>query len=294
VSAPAAMKVLIVGAGGQVGRALVTSAPLGAEVVALSHAQLDMGDARAVAQAVRQHAPDVVINAAGYTAVDRAEAEPEAARRANADGPGYLAASARDLGARLLHISTDYVFDGTASVPYLPESATNAVSVYGQTKLAGENAVRRLPPGRSVIVRTAWLYAAQGHNFVNTMLRVMWGRGPVRVVTDQLGAPTAAGSLAAALWRVVDRPEIVGIHHWTDAGIASWYDFAVAIAEEATTLGVVPAGVSVVPVSSREYSTPARRPAYSVLDCSSLRTLGLAPVHWRQRLRTVLAEIRGG
>jgi dTDP-4-dehydrorhamnose reductase len=277
-----------------VGRALAAGAPVGLEFAQLSHGELDIGDPRAVAQAIRHHAPDVIINAAAYTAVDRAEAEPELARRTNSDGPKHLAAAARECGTRLVHISTDYVFDGTACVPYPPGAATNPLNVYGHTKLGGEKAVLEILPERSVILRTAWIYAAQGRNFLNTMLRVMRSNGSVRVVTDQLGTPTAAGSVAAAIWRIIATPEVVGVHHWTEAGVASWYDFAVAIAEEAAALGLISGDITVVPIATHEYPTPARRPPFSVLDQTSLQALGLAPVHWRKRLRNVLAEIKDG
>ncbi len=288
------MKVLITGANGQVGRALAAATPVGLELAQLSHGELDIGDPREVTQAIRHHTPHIIINAAAYTAVDRAEAEPELARRVNADGPRHLAGAAKDCGARLIHLSTDYVFDGNACVPYAPGAATNPLNVYGHTKLAGEKAVLEILPQRSVILRTAWIYAAEGRNFVNTMLRVMRANGSVRVVADQFGTPTAAASVAAAIWRIITTSEIGGVHHWTDAGVASWYDLAVAIAEEAAALGLVSQDIAVVPITTREYPTPARRPPFGVLDQTSLQALELAPVHWRKRLRHVLAEIKNG
>jgi len=186
------------------------------------------------------------------------------------------------------------VFDGVASTPYRPESATNPLSVYGVTKLAGERAVLEEYPERSLVLRTAWVYAAEGGNFVRTMLRVMNANATVRVVADQVGTPTAARSLAETIWQLVAKPEITGIHHWTDAGVASWYDFAVAIAEEGGLLGLVPPDVTVTPISTAEYPTPARRPSYSVLDKTSLTSRGLTPLHWRKRLRSVLGEMKSG
>ena len=289
------MKALITGAGGQVGRILSSDAPPGVEVLACGHKDLDIADASAVSDYIRVHAPDVIINAAAYTAVDRAESEPELARKGNADGPRHLAtAAAHAPGTRLIHLSTDFVFDGAASVPYRPEAATNPLSVYGTTKLAGERAVLEELPGRSVVLRTAWVYAAEGANFVRTMLRVMKANGTVRVVSDQVGTPTAARWLAEAIWQLVAKPETTGIHHWTDAGVASWYDFAVAIAEEGALLGLVPPDVTVTPIATVEYPTPARRPSYSVLDKTSLTSRGLTPLHWRKRLRSVLGEMKGG
>ncbi len=190
------MKVLITGAQGQVGRALLAAPPAHAEIVAMGRAELDIGVADAVAEAVRQHRPDVIINAAAYTAVDRAESEPEVARVANELGPKHLADAAHATGARLIHVSTDFVFDGRSSLAYAPDATPNPLNVYGATKLAGERAVQAVLPERSVILRTAWLYAAEGRNFVRTMLRLMQNERIVRVVTDQIGTPTAAHSVA--------------------------------------------------------------------------------------------------
>lgn len=288
------MKVLITGASGQVGRSLSSHAPSGTEVLCCGHKDLDIAAASSVSDYVRLREPDVIINAAAYTAVDRAESEPELARKANADGPRYLAAAARACKARFIHVSTDFVFDGAASAPYRPEAPTNPLSVYGVTKLAGERAVIEEYPERSVVLRTAWVYAAEGSNFVRTMLRVMNANATVRVVADQVGTPTAARSLAETIWQLVAKPEITGIHHWTDAGVASWYDFAVAIAEEGSLLGLVPPDVTVTPIATAEYPTPARRPSYSVLDKTSLTSRGLTPLHWRKRLRNVLGEMKSG
>jgi dTDP-4-dehydrorhamnose reductase len=285
------MKVLITGAGGQVGRMLLEARPAEIEAIGCTHAELDIGAQRAVRDCVQRHRPAVVINAAAYTAVDKAESESDAAQRINAEGPGYLAAAVRECGARMIHISTDFVFDGAASVPYRPDSATNPLSVYGRTKRDGERAVLQALPDHSTIVRTAWVYAATGANFVRTMLRVMRANGTVRVVADQVGTPTAARSLAETLWRIAGTHQIRGIHHWTDAGVASWYDFAVAIAEEGAQLGLVSPDVTVTPITTADYPTPARRPSYSVLDKRSLAPYGLSPIHWRQRLRAVLKEI---
>jgi dTDP-4-dehydrorhamnose reductase len=285
------MKVLVTGAGGQVGRMLLEAKPADGEVIACAHADLDVGDGDAVRECIRRHRPAVIINAAAYTAVDKAESETALAQRINAQGPDHLAAAANACGARLIHISTDFVFDGAASTPYQPEAATNPLSVYGKTKRDGELAVLGGLPQRSVVVRTAWVYAAFGANFLRTMLRVMRANGTARVVADQVGTPTAARSLAEALWRIAGNVEIRGIHHWTDAGAASWYDFAVAIAEDGAQLGLLPPDVAVTPITTADYPTPARRPSYSILDKRSLASFGLTPIHWRKRLRSVLKEI---
>jgi dTDP-4-dehydrorhamnose reductase len=286
------MKVLVTGVGGQLGRSLARSVPAQISLLTTAHKELDIADADAVHTYIRAHSPQVIINAAAHTAVDRAESEPELARRVNSDGPRQLALAARESGARLIHISTDFVFDGRASSPYRPDSLTNPLSTYGATKLAGENGVLEVLPEESVIVRTAWVYAALGNNFVRTMLRIMKANRSVRVVADQVGTPTAAVGLAEIIWSIVARPEIRGIHHWTDAGVASWYDFAVAIAEEGAQRGLVPHDVTVTPITTADYPTPARRPAYSVLDKASLTSNGFTIVHWRKRLRGVLEEIQ--
>ena len=287
------MRVLITGAHGQVGRSLLATVPEAVTAIGLSHAELDIGDTAAVHRVIAGEQPQVILNAAAYTAVDRAETDPESARRVNAQGPRHLAEAAAAQGARLLHLSTDFVFDGRSSTPYTPEAPTAPLGAYGRSKLEGEQAVRALLPQASVVLRTAWVYAAQGRNFLRTMLRLMAETHEVRVVCDQIGTPTAASSVAELLWALTARPEISGVHHFTDAGTASWYDFAMAICEEATRLGLLPPGVTVTPIRSAEYPSAARRPAYSVLDCSALRAaLPLAPRHWRVALRETLKSLQ--
>lgn len=286
------MKVLITGARGQVGQAMLRSVPGGCDVHAPGREELDIssGDAvRAIAQRVR---PDVIVNAAAYTAVDQAETHSRVCFQVNAEGPLFLARCARELGARLLQISTDFVFDGKASSPYLPGADPKPLSVYGESKRIGEQAVLQTLGDGAVVLRTAWVYASWGSNFLRTMLRLMAERRSVRVVADQVGSPTAAQSVANVLWKLVERADIHGIYHWTDAGVASWYDFAVAIAEEGASLQLLPPDIEVLPIPTADYPTPARRPAYSVLDKqSTYATLGLRPIHWRANLRATLKEI---
>ena len=285
------MKVLITGAGGQLGRALMALAPGGTTVHGVRHEQLDIAEAPAVESFIRDYRPDVLINAAGFTRVDDAEKEREMAERANATGPAVLAAACRAVGAWLLHVSTDYVFDGHRSQPYSPAAAVNPLGVYGKTKLAGERAVSRELPERHTVVRTSWLYAPEGRNFLTTMLRLMGSRPQLAVVSDQIGAPTSVTGLASVLWAFAPRRS-AGLYHWCDSGVASWYDFAVAIAEEAVSLGVLTAGPTILPISSAEYPTAAPRPAYSLLDKRETeRLLGLAAPHWRYALRGTLRSL---
>ncbi|MGA2565168.1 MAG: dTDP-4-dehydrorhamnose reductase [Steroidobacteraceae bacterium] len=287
------MKVLITGASGQVGRALLESAPEEMELRAFTRQELGISDEGCVREAVAAWQPALIVNAAAYTAVDKAESEPELAAAINAHGPRHLAQAARSiLGCRLLHISTDYVFDGRATEAYRPGDPTNPLSVYGRTKLSGERAVLEVLRERAVVLRTAWVYAAQGKNFLLTMLRLMSERGAVRVVADQYGAPTAAASIARALWVIARRPDVHGVLHWTDAGRASWYEFAQAIAEEGRAVGLLPNPVQVTPITSAEYPTAAPRPAYSVLDsAASIAQLGLTPAPWRVNLRSTLNRL---
>jgi dTDP-4-dehydrorhamnose reductase len=287
------VRVLITGASGQVGSALYRSAPPGSQLQAMTRAELDIRDAPAVEAAVRAFAPQVIINAAAYTAVDRAEEESQLATAINAHGPAALARAAHARpGCRLLHISTDYVFDGRATRPYQPQDRPNPLSVYGRSKLQGEQAVTEQLGERAVILRTAWVYAAEGKNFLLTMLRLMRERGAVRVVADQLGTPTAADSVARALWVVASRPDIRGILHWTDAGTESWCGFATAIAQEAQAAGLVSVIPQVTAIATADYPTRAHRPANSVLDTASTSTLlGITPCPWRTNLRATVAMI---
>jgi dTDP-4-dehydrorhamnose reductase len=259
----------------------------------LSRAELDISNAAAVRDRVTAFRPAVIINAAAYTAVDKAESEPELAHAINAQGPRLLAQAALAIpGCRLLHISTDYVFDGRAARAYKPSDPTNPLSTYGRTKLEGETAVLEVLPERAVILRTAWVYAPQGQNFLLTMLRLMRERGAVSVVADQHGTPTTAGSIAGALWAIAHRPGTRHILHWTDAGRATWYDFAMAIAEEGRNAGLLSNSVQVTPITTADYPTPAHRPGNSVLDCSeSVAQLGLTPASWRDNVRAMLATL---
>jgi dTDP-4-dehydrorhamnose reductase len=285
------VNVLITGAGGQLGRGLVALAPEKTRVCALTRQQLDIADTRAVDSALRELRPDVLVNAAGFTSVDDAESEREVAERANATGPATLAAACGSVGAWLLQVSTDYVFDGEQTRPYGPAAVAKPLSVYGLTKLQGELAVTRELPSQSTVVRASWLYAAEGRNFLTTMLRLMKSRPQLTVVSDQIGAPTSVPGLARVLWALTVR-RAAGCYHWCDSGVASWYDFAVAIADEAVSLGVLASSPPILPITSADYPTAARRPRCSLLDKRDTeRLLGVTAPHWRRALRETLGAL---
>lgn len=283
------MKALVTGVNGQLGRALLASQPAGWTCMALDRRALDLADHDAIARMVDAEQPDIVFNAAAYTAVDKAESEPELAYAINAGAPGAFAKALAGSGKRLIQVSTDFVFDGLrggACLPYRPDEPRNPQSIYGASKAAGEDAAGP----EAIVVRTSWVHAAGGANFVRTMLRLMGGRDTLRVVADQIGSPTWATGLARALWALaaIDRP---GVYHHRDAGVASWYDFANAIAEEAFALGLLSRLPVVVPIATADYPTPAKRPSFSVLDVSQTRgLLGDDHVHWRSNLKTMLQE----
>ncbi len=288
------MKVLIVGSKGQLGRTLCFTAPNEVTFLPLDLPEFDITDARVVDQVVGNAQPDVIINASAYTAVDRAEEETDLAYRVNAVGPKHLALAARKNDARMIHISTDYVFDGTASTPYRPDSPCSPLGVYGKSKLQGEINVQD-HHNDWVIIRTSWLYSEHGNNFVLTMLRLMNEMDKLTVVADQIGAPTWAVTLAESIWSVVDKPKLKGIFHWSDAGVASWYDFALAIQEEALALGLLNRAVSIIPTSTVDYPTPAKRPAYSLLYVTNnLHEFGTVRLHWRVALRHMLGAMQDG
>jgi dTDP-4-dehydrorhamnose reductase len=277
------MRLLVTGADGQLGRELVGMASSAShDVVGFDRAGCDITVPGAAGAALERHRPEVVINCAAWTRVDAAEAEVDAAYRANALGPRLLAAACHDAAVLLCHVSTDFVFDGSAVSPIDEWSEPRPLSVYGASKLAGEDEVRRLCPHHQV-VRTSWLYGQDGPNFVLTMLRLAREGGRLRVVADQRGAPTWTGDLAAALLRLAELGT-PGVYHLSNAGETTWHGFAEAIVEEAGL------AVPVEPITTADYPAPARRPAYSVLDNRVWRLLGERPLRaWRDGLHAYLA-----
>ncbi|HOI91878.1 MAG TPA: dTDP-4-dehydrorhamnose reductase [Candidatus Rifleibacterium sp.] len=285
-------RVIITGANGQLGFELRRTAPENSVLLALTRSELDITSRDSVFACIAREQPGVIINCAAYTAVDRAESEIEKAHAVNQIGPRYLAEAARQHNALLVHISTDFVFDGSQGRPYSIEDRPNPLSVYGKSKLAGENEVVN-SGAEAFIVRTAWLYSSHGNNFVKTMLRLMKERESIGVVADQIGTPTWANSLAQVIWQLIDR-NARGLFHWSDAGVASWYDFAVAIQEEAHALGLLQKQIPIKAIATTDYPLPATRPGFSVLDkTATCRLIGHQPDHWRTNLRQMLKELTG-
>lgn len=292
------MRVLITGARGQVGHELLRLAPNAFfDVVGLGSEDLNITDAHAVAREVERLQPQLIINAAAYTAVDRAESEPERAFAVNRDGPLNLGCAAERLGIPVLHISTDYVFAGDARTPYREDDPTAPTGRYGASKLAGEQALAA-SCSRYIVMRTSWVFGAHGHNFVKTMLRLSKERDSLSVVADQQGCPTSAASIARALWLLVHRYQregslAWGVYHYRGAPACSWHGFAEEIFRQAHLLGLITHKPIVYAITTEQYPTPARRPAWSVLDCSLLKQLyGIESVDWRDELKSVLAELQ--
>lgn len=287
------MKVAVIGKNGQLAWELTRSQPAGWQVCNWGSAELNVVDAEAVNEQLQKFRPQVVINCAAYTAVDKAESDAINAYAINEKGVRNLALACASLNARLLHVSTDFVFDGRKSSPYNGADQPNPLGVYGASKLAGERQLQQLLPAASLIVRTSWVYSANGNNFVKTILRLLREKPQLNVVADQVGSPTWAKNLALWLWQVAEKPEVCGLYHWSDAGVASWYDFAVAIQELALEKGLLETAKPLYPIPSEAYPTPARRPHYSVMDKRAAESVsGTRAGHWRQYLSQMLDEMQ--
>lgn len=290
------IKVLVTGASGQLGFELQATCPARYVLIAMDAETLDITQSAQIEAALDQYQLNVIINAAAYTAVDKAESDEANAWRINAIAPellanAILARRSKEQSIRLVQILTDFVFDGQQATPYLPDARTKPLNVYGASKLAGEQAVQGLLAD-ALIVRTAWLYSVHGHNFVKSMLRLMAEKPQLGVVYDQVGAPTWARTLANTLWALLDK-QAQGIFHCADNGVASWYDLAVAIQAETLALGMLTNAISIKPIRSEAYPTPAQRPAFSVMDKHATENLLATSLpHWRDSLRAMLGELK--
>ena len=289
--------ILVIGKNGQVGSELSHALRANGDITALGRAELDLTNPDAIRAIIRAAKPDVIVNAAAYTAVDKAESEPELAMQVNAIAPGIMAEEALRLGALLVHYSTDYVFDGAKPAAYIESDIPNPLNVYGRTKLAGEQAIQATGAAH-YILRTSWVYAAEGANFLNTILRLARERPELRIVDDQLGAPTSAQAIADMTAQLICRlngpqPKY-GVYHLTAAGAVTWFGFAQAILDEAKKVPGIKAP-RLIPIITAEYPSPARRPANSQLNTGYLtKTFGITPAPWRDMLVHCLQEkLRG-
>ncbi|PSF38408.1 dTDP-4-dehydrorhamnose reductase [Aphanothece hegewaldii CCALA 016] len=285
-------RILLIGSQGQVGQELQLILPQIGEVIGVGRDRLDLSDGEKLRQIIIEAKPDYLVNAAAYTAVDKAESELELANAINGIAPQIMATEAKKMGATFLHISTDYVFDGQKNTPYLETDSTNPLGAYGSSKLLGENAIQEVG-GNSIILRTAWVYGTSGKgNFVKTMLRVGKEREQLKVVVDQVGSPTWAKDIADAIAKLLTSKTAPGIYHFTNSGVVSWYDFAEAIFSEARQIGFPLCVKEVFPITTDQYPTPAKRPAYSVLSGQKITPLlGTYPPYWRDSLKQMLKQL---
>jgi dTDP-4-dehydrorhamnose reductase len=285
------MKALVCGASGQLGAALRSRVPANVELVAASRQELDITDLTALQEKLEQERVSVVINAAAYTDVEGAERFRETAFKVNAQGTATLARACAATDARLIHVSTDFVFDGEKRTPYATDDEPRPLSVYGLSKLQGEREALTILGTNACIVRTSWLHSARGANFVTKILARMQGDPAVRVVTDEIGSPTSAYSLAEALWRSAERT-VSGVHHWSDAGVVTRFEFASAIADRAFQVGLLRSRPSLQPALVADFASSAKRPAYSVLDTQRTQAaLDLDIRHWKDGLELTLQDL---
>lgn len=287
-----ARKVIVLGKNGQLAWELSRLADAATDLVCLGRDQVDISNPASLQTAFRQFQPDAVINAAAYTAVDKAESESEQAFLINADAVQFIAETCQQFASHLVHVSTDFVFCGDKGKPYHPDEPYAPLGVYGASKAEGEKRVVEALPNNSCIIRTSWVYSSHGQNFVKTMLRLMKEKTELNVIADQIGTPTFAKGLASTCIEAV-KNEVVGIHHWSDAGVASWYDFAIAIQEFGLKLGLLNQEIPIHPITTLDYPTPAKRPSYSVLDKSTLKQAfpNIALKYWRNQLWEMMNEL---
>ncbi len=283
------MKVLITGANGQVARDLIATAPPGMDIQAFSKSDLDITNAENLISIVSSSRPDIFINTAAYTAVDDCESNIDTAWAVNCDSLNNIVSAVNQTGARLLQYSTDYIFDGTSNIPYKPDDNPNPLSVYGNSKLAGEKIIKQKLKTGGLIIRTGWIYSAHGNNFVNTMLRLLESRDSINVVNDQVGTPTWSRSLAQASWQLLARNNGITTYHYSDSGSCNWYEFARVIKSYALGGKILSKAAEICPTTSEKYNAPAKRPKYSVLDChETWNTLGYIPDDWKVALSKMI------
>ncbi len=291
------MKILLTGKTGQLAQAILRTKPEKIEIIPLSREELDLIDEKACFEYVIEHKPDWVINTAAYTYVDKAEKEPDKAIFINANAPKAFSKALNKTGGKLLQISTDYVFNGCQSYPYLANQETSPNSVYGLSKALGEKYVLNyLEKDKMIIFRTSWLYGTEGNNFLLTMLRLHQEKDEIKVVSDQISCPTSTDSLALAIWQSIKLSQENRLHnnilHWSDAGSASWYDFSFLIGDLAEELGLINKAAKVTPIPTKLFPMDASRPNYSLLDCSETRlALNIPYYHWTKSLKEVLKAI---
>ncbi|MDX5627796.1 MULTISPECIES: dTDP-4-dehydrorhamnose reductase [unclassified Brenneria] len=284
------MKILLTGANGQLGRCFQDRLPEGWQIWATDSADLDITDYEKVLSAVKEFQPDAIVNAAAYTAVDKAESEPELAALINETGPKNLALAAKEIGARLVHVSTDYVFDGDATVPYIETDKTNPLGVYGKTKLDGEIAVSHVLPD-AIIIRTAWVFSEYGNNFVKTMLRLAKDRDELGIVADQRGCPTYAGDIAQAIIGLLKLNAPGGVYHFCGDKEVAWNEFAEIIFDKAMTLERLEEKPIIKPIATIQYPTPAIRPKYSGLNCKKISNFNIGLSDWVSALNVIIKLI---
>jgi len=288
--------IVVTGATGQLGQTLSrlwAESPLPQyQLEALDRSELDISQADMTIGVLSELKPAVIVNAAAYTQVDQAESDSKAAHLVNAEAAGRIAAWSAENDAKLIYISTDFVFDGSSKTPYSPDHQTNPLGVYGASKLAGEDKIQAQAKQRSAIIRTSWLYSEYGNNFVKTMLRLMGDRDELSVVNDQIGSPTSTRGLATLIFAMIPKDSYQGIYHWTDGASISWYEFAQEIQNQAIQEGLLKKAIPIKPISTSEYPTPAHRPAYSVLDRSrALAGFECPDLNWKQQLNLVIKEL---
>ena len=289
------MKILVIGKSGQLAWELSQLSTAKHDIVCLGRDDIDINNIASISAALAKYSANAVINASAYTAVDNAESDVENAYALNAIAVGNLAHACKELAIPFVHISTDFVFHGDKGAPYLPNDDIKPLGVYGASKAEGEKLITEIYPEKSAIIRTSWVYSSHGNNFVKTMLKLMAAKSELGIISDQIGTPTHAKGLAQACLLSIDN-HLVGMHHYTDTGVASWFDFAVAIQNIALDLGLLEKRIPIRPIITADYPTPAKRPHYSVLDKSSLASAipELPLEHWQAQLKNMMTALKAG